>query len=241
MQTDKRTIAIFGAGSGLGASLATRFGCQGYRVVLVARRAGQLDERVAELARANIEGVAFPADLADLPAIPALIRAIEDQAGPIDVAIYAPVPQDVGFVPAVDLDAAKAQSLANIFMFSPIELSHAVLPGMLARGDGAIVIVSGLSAVIAMPGMSGPGPLMAATRNYALGLNAEVMPQGIYAGTVSIGGGIERSEGFTTLMASGAPLNPCFPVLNPDDIAEEIWDLVTKRDRAEAIIPSQST
>lgn len=235
--TDKKTIAIFGAGAGLGASLAARFGREGYRVALVARRAGPLQERVAQLAGAGVEAVAFPADLANVKGIPSLVRSIEQRLGPIDVAVYAPVPSDVGFVPAAALDATKVQSMADIFTLSPIELSHTVLPGMLARGDGAIVIVSGLSAVIAMPGMSGPGPLMAAARNYALALNAEVAPRGVYAGTVSIGGGIERSEGFRALMSSGAPLDPSFPVLNPDDIAEEIWTLVTKRDRAEAIIP----
>lgn len=234
---DRKTVAIFGAGTGLGASLATRFGREGYRVALVARRAGPLEERVAKLAGAGVEAVAFPADLANVDGIPTLIRSIEGRLGSINVAVYAPVPSDVGFVPAVALDAAKVQSMANIFTFSPIEVSHTILPGMLARGDGAIVIVSGLSAVIPMPGMSGPGPLMAAARNYVLALRAEAMPKGVYAGTVSIGGGIERSEGFRALISSGASLDPNFPVLNPDDIAEEIWTLVTRRDRAEAIIP----
>ena len=137
--TEKKTIAIFGAGSGLGASLANRFGREGYRVALVARRAGPLDERVAELARAGIEGSAFPADLTNLEGIPELVRSIQERLGSIDVAVYCPVPSDVGFVPAVDLDASKLQSMAPIFTFAPIEVSHAVLPGMLARGDGAVV------------------------------------------------------------------------------------------------------
>lgn len=233
-----KSIVIFGAGTGLGISLAMRFWREGYRVALVARRA---EERAAELADIGIEAMAFPADLAALDGIPALVRSIEERLGSVDVAVYTPVPPDVAFVPALELDAARARSMANIFTFSPIEMSHTLLPGMLARGDGAIVIVSGLSAVIAMPGMSGPGPLMAATRNYVLSLNAEVGPRGVYAGTVSIGGGIDRSEGFRALMSSGVPLDPKFPVLNPDDIAEEIWNLVTRRDRAEAIIPPLSS
>jgi len=146
---DTKTIAIFGAGTGLGASLATRFGREGYRVALVARWPAPLDERVAELGRASIEAAAFPADLTNLDGIPALVRSIEARFGSIDVAVYQPVGH-VGFVPAVDLDAAKLQPMATIFTFSPIEVSHAVLPGMLARGDGAIVIVGGLTAVAPM-------------------------------------------------------------------------------------------
>lgn len=234
---DKKTIALFGAGTGLGASLATRFGREGYRVALVARRAAPLEERVAELAGAGIEAAAFPADLTDIDGIPALVRSIEARFGSIDVAVYAPVPSDAGFVPAVELDASKLQSMASIFTFSPVEVSHAVLPGMLARGAGAIVVVGGLTAVVTMPGLSGVGPLMAAARNYIFTLNAEVAPKGIYAGTLNIGALIDRSAGFRAMTASGAPLDPRLPVIDPDDIAQEIWTLVTRRDRVEAILP----
>ena len=234
---DKKTIAIFRAGTGLGASLGTRFGREGYRVALIARRAAPLEERVAELARTGVEATAFAADLTDLDGIPALVRSIENRLGSIDVAVYSPVPPDLSFVSAVELDASKLQSMASIFTFSPIEVSHAVLPGMLARGDGAVVIVGGLTAVVTMPGLSGVGPLMAAARNYAFTLNAEVMPKGIYAGTVNIGAVIDRSAGLRAMTSGGATLDPRLPVINPDDIAQEIWTLVTKRDRVEAILP----
>lgn len=235
--TSKKTIALFGAGSGLGASLAARFGAEGYRVALVARRAAPLEARVAELASAGIEAAAFPADLTNLEGIPALVRAIEARFGAIDVAVYAPVPTDISFVPAVDLDAKTLQAMTNIFTLSPIETSHAVLPAMLARGDGAVVIVGGLTAVVTMPGKSGVGPAMAAARNYVYTLNAETASKGVYAGTVNIGALIDRSAGMRAMTASGAPLDPKMPVIDPDTIAEEIWALVTKRDRVESILP----
>ncbi|MET3597891.1 short-subunit dehydrogenase [Mesorhizobium shonense] len=234
--TDKKTIAIFGAGTGLGASLATRFGREGYRVALVARRAAPLEKRVAELASVGIEAAAFPADLNNLDGIPALIRSIEERQGSIDVAVYQPV-GNVGFIPAADLDAAKFKPLANIFAFSPIEVSHAVLPGMLARGNGAIVIVGGLTATVPMPGLSGVGPAMAAARNYIFTLNAEVQPKGVYAGTINIGAFIDRSAGLRAMTAAGAEPDPRYPIIDPDHIAEELWSLVTKRDRVEAILP----
>lgn len=237
---DKKTIAIFGAGTGLGASLAERFGREGYRIALVARRAGPLAERVAELERAGIEATAFPADLTDLNGIPALVRAIEERLGSIDVAVYQPVGH-VGFVPAAELDAAKFQPMANIFAFSPIEVSHAVLPGMLARGDGAIVVVYGGTATMAIPGLSGVGPAMAAARNYIFTLNAEVMPKGVYAGALSISAAIDRSAGMRAMTSGGQKLDPRMPIVDPDDVAEELWTLVTKRDRVEASLPQMPT
>ncbi|WP_418125790.1 SDR family NAD(P)-dependent oxidoreductase [Variovorax sp. 160MFSha2.1] len=235
--TAKKTLAIFGAGSGLGTSLAKRFGREGYRIALVARRAEPLEAFVAELARADIEAAAFPADLTKIDGIPALVRSIEERFSSVDVAVYAPAPSDANFVPAVELDAAKLQAMASIFMLSPIEVSHAVLPGMLARGDGAMIVVGGLAGVVAIPGMSGVGPAMAAARNYVLTLNAELVPKGVYAGTVSIGAVIDRSTGLRAMTASGAKLDPRLPVLDPDDIAEDIWSLATKRDRPESILP----
>jgi short-subunit dehydrogenase len=224
--TTKKTIAIFGAGMGLGASLATRFGREGYRVALIARSAEPLEKRVAELAEEGIEAVAFPADLTDLSGIPALIRSIEEYFGSIDVAIYSPVPSNAGFVSAVDLDSAKLKSMTPIFTYAPVEVSHALLPGMLARGDGAIVLVTGV------------GPAMTAARNYILTLNAEVAGKGVFAGSVSIGAMIERSTGMRIATAGGATLDPRLPVIDPDLIAEEIRNLVIKRDRAEIILPA---
>jgi short-subunit dehydrogenase len=232
----KKTIAIFGAGTGLGASVATRFGREGYRAALVARNASSLDERVAALKGAGIEAVAFPADVTDLAGIPALVRSIEQKLGAIDVAVYAPVTPEVGFVPAVDLDAKKLDPIAKLFLFAPIEVAHAVLPGMLARGDGAIVFGGGLSAIHARPGMSGVGPAMAGARNFIFTLNAEVKDKGVYAGTVTIGALIERSAGHRAMTAGGQPIH--FPVISPDEIADEVWSLVTKRNRVEAVLPA---
>ena len=236
--TRKKTIALFGAGTGLGASLATRFASEGYRIVLVARRPEPLHARVAELAEAGIEAAAFPADLNDVASIPALVRSIEAHFGSIDVAVYAPVPSDITFVPAAELDAATLRTLTDLYTYAPIEVAHSVLQGQLARGDGAIVVVAGLSALLPMAGMSGVGPAMAAARNYVHTLNLEVASKGVYAGTVTIGALIKRSAGHEVATAQGNEWLLSYPVIDPDEIAEEIWSLVTHRDRVEAVLPA---
>lgn len=72
-------------------------------------------------------------------------------------------------------------------------------------------------------------------------LMREIKPKGVYAGTVTIGVLIERSAGHRIMTASGVPLDSRLPVLDPDTIAEEVWTLVTKRDRVEAILPPLPT
>lgn len=59
----KKVIAIFGAGPGLGASVAYQFSRKGYAVALVARRRSNLDVLVAELESSEIIAVPFTGEL----------------------------------------------------------------------------------------------------------------------------------------------------------------------------------
>ncbi|MEU3612240.1 SDR family NAD(P)-dependent oxidoreductase [Streptomyces sp. NPDC006872] len=242
-----KVIAVFGAGTGLGVSVARRFGREGFRVALVARRKDRLDALVAQLAEENIEAAPFPADLSDPTAVPALVGAIRDRFGRIDVVEYAPIGGDQAFTPAAELDAATLEPLSRLFLFTPVEVFHAVLPEMVERGDGAVLMGTGYSAVQPMPHASGLGPVMAAARNYLYSLNAELADTGVYAGTLSVAALIARSAAAEAVEAqTGAPVGtePItmpngfeLPVADPDDLAEAYWDLYTKRDRVEQIHP----
>ncbi len=230
-----KTLALFGAGPGLGGALARRFGREGYQVALVARRPEPLRARVESLAASGIGAHAFAADLTDLAGIPRLVRTIEQELGGIDVAVYLPLSPELAFVPAKELDAAKLRPLAELFTFAPIELAHALLPA-LRRRKGAFVYGNGVSSILPMPGMSGVGPAMAAARNFVFTLNAEVAAEGVHAGAVTIGAMIEGSDSHAKMTAHGAP--PGIPVLGSDTIAEAVWTLVTKRDRVEVVLPA---
>lgn len=237
--TDQKTIAIFGAGTGLGASVAARFGREGYKVALIARGPAGLDLLKGKLAEQGIEAYCFPADLTDLAAIPSLVQAIEAQLGSIDVALFSPISSTAYFVPAVDLQASYLQSISPLLTWAPIELAHALMPGMRSRGDGAFIVADGLSAVLPVAGMSGPGPAMAATRNYVMTLHDEVQPDGVFAGMLHVGAMIENSTGMVAALAAGMVLDT-FPVVEPNLLADEVWSLASERNRAESILPPLS-
>lgn len=90
-----KTIAIFGAGPGLGlgASVARRFAGEGFHIALIARNKDHLNALVDQLAAEGIEAAGFTADLAAPDEIPALITAIRDRFGRIDVIEYGPIPR----------------------------------------------------------------------------------------------------------------------------------------------------
>ena len=234
--TDQKTIALFGAGTGLGASVAARFGREGYKVALIARSAASLDVLKGKLAEQGIEAFNFPADLTDLANIPSLVQAIETQLGSIDVALFSPISTSTYFVPAVDLEASYLQSILPLLTFAPIELARALIPGMRARGKGAFIVADGTSGITPRPQRSGPGPAFAATRNYIMTLHDELQTDGVFAGMLHVGAMIENSTGMAAARAAGMKLDS-FPVVDPDMLADEVWRLVSERNPAEAILP----
>ncbi|MGI5460825.1 SDR family NAD(P)-dependent oxidoreductase [Streptomyces sp. CA-249302] len=232
-----KVIAVFGAGTGLGLAVARRFGREGFRVALVARRKERLDTLVAELAAEGIETAGFPADLQQPAEIPALVAAIRERFGRIDAIEYGPVGGDQGFTPAAQLDAATLEGLIPLFLLTPVEVARAVLPEWTERGDGAFLMTTGASAVTPMAHLSGIGPVMAAARNYVYSLNAELADGGIYAGTLSVGAMIARSE--VSEKAAERGLDG-FPVVDPDQLADLYWEMYTERDGVERLYPEHA-
>ncbi|ARQ70739.1 SDR family NAD(P)-dependent oxidoreductase [Streptomyces marincola] len=241
-----KVIAVFGAGIGLGASVARRFGREGFRVALVARRKDRLDALVAQLADEGIEAAAFPADLSDPAGVPALIDAIRGHFGRIDVVEYSPINGDTTFTPAARLDAATLQRLVPLLLLTPVEVARAVLPEMTERGDGAFLMTTGYSAAQPVPHLSGPGPVMAAARNWLYSLNAELAGTGVYAGTLTVAALVLHSEAAEQAIASqDAPVPDGdfagVPTVHPDQLAEHYWDMYTKRDHVELAHPVELT
>jgi NADP-dependent 3-hydroxy acid dehydrogenase YdfG len=233
-----QVIALFGAGPGLGASVARRFGQEGNRVALVARRLEPLEALAADLASEGIEAAAFSADLTDQHAALATVEAIRRRFGRLDTLYYAPIGPEAGFTAARELRAAAIGPLLQLLTLTPIELIGAVLPELIERGDGAIIVGQGATGVHPMPGMSGPGLPMAATRNYLHSLNAELTGTGVYAGTIAVTAMIARSAPHTAWSNGDLDLGPTeLPVVDPDQLAERIWELVTRRDRVELVYP----
>ncbi|MGC4938264.1 SDR family NAD(P)-dependent oxidoreductase [Kribbella sp. DT2] len=231
-----KTIAIFGAGSGLGAATARRFGREGYAVALVARRREPLEVLAAALAAEQVEAAVFTADLADPSGVSALIDSIVERFGRLDVVEYAPIGAEVPFVPAAELTADRLRGLVDLYLSTPVEIARAVLPEMIRRGEGGFLLGQGLSAVIPSPGMSGAGPVMAAARNWIHSLNGELADQGVYAGTLTVAAWIDGSAGHRAASA-GDPTLGGNPVVDPADLADQYWDLLTRRDRVEQIFP----
>lgn len=208
---------------------------EGFRVALVARRKHRLDSLTEELAEDGIEATGFTADLSRPAEVPALIAGIRDRFGHIDVIEYGPFDTGQSITPATRTDAALLEQGLSMFLLTPVEVVQAMLPEWTERNDGAFLMTTGVTEVHPMPGLSGLAPLGAAARNYLYSLHGELADTGVYAGTLSVGATIARSEMSALIAGTGTTTE--FPVVDPDDLAEQYWDMYTRRDRIEQVYP----
>jgi short-subunit dehydrogenase len=232
-----KSIAVFGAGPGLGQAVAHRYAREGYDVVLVARRREPLQRLAADLASGGGTVHVISADLSGSAAVPALAEQVRSQVGDLDALYYAPTP-DGDFVPAADLTAQRARDYLPLALYTLLDLVEQFLPGMLQQGDGAILTAQGASTLRGQPNMSGPGPAQAAQRNYLQSLHAEVARKGVYVGMLYIGAIIENSAFHawtTTPGVRGA--RDWGPTVSPAHLADMLWTMHRSKDPAEASYP----
>jgi NAD(P)-dependent dehydrogenase (short-subunit alcohol dehydrogenase family) len=234
--SSRPVILILGAGPGLGMSVAHRFGAKGYAVGLVSRSAARLADYLRSLADAGIEAAAFTADASDPQQLRDAVDGVRARFGRIDVGYYGPAALDVLPGDITTLDAAGAESALKAVV-PAVDFASLLIPELIERGDGALLFAGGLSSVVPMPPLGGLALYAAALRNYAITLNAALAPAGVYAGTITIGGLIERGDIHRAMqdnpdLFGGAAVE----TLNPDELAETVWRLYTERMTAEAVV-----
>ena len=234
-----KSIAVFGAGPGLGQAVARRYAREGYAVTLVARRPEPLDRLAKELTSAGATAHVVTADLADTGATPQLAEQIRAKAGNLDAFYYAPTPA-TGFVSAASLTPQHAQNFMPLIFYTMLALVQEFLPHMLEQGDGAILTAQGGSTVQGLPNMSGPSPAQAAQRNYLQALHAEVAEKGVYVGMLYIGAAI-RNSAFHAEMEHGIAAGDWvweMPTVDPGYLADLLWTMHGTRGQREATIRS---
>ncbi|MDB5431403.1 MAG: hypothetical protein JWP35_2519 [Caulobacter sp.] len=168
---------ITGASSGIGAAFARAYAGRGHDVILVARRLDRLESLAAELQRDHaIVAQAIASDLSVWEAEKPILAALEGRA--IDVLV-----NNAGFGVAEDFIAvpwARHRDGLMTMIVSACALTHAVLPGMVERGRGAVVNVGSMTSF--SPGAAGH-TLYPATKTFALrfsqSLDAELRTKGI--------------------------------------------------------------
>ncbi|TQS40110.1 SDR family NAD(P)-dependent oxidoreductase [Cryptosporangium phraense] len=248
-----KPILIVGAGPGLGLAVARRFGRSGHPVGLISRNGDRHEGYVTALRSAGITAVAVAADVTDPAQTSRAVAAVTEELGPIEVLYCGPGAPDPAARPAPILQATASDldEAIRAMVRPALDLTGLVLPGMIERGSGTLLYVTGLSAVVPLPMIGALAPASAALRTYALTMNVALAETGVYAGAAVIGGLITGGDIHRAALAavaaaggpppSGAPAADAsapvggLPTLDPDRIADGIADLAATRDRAEVV------
>lgn len=144
MRLDGKVALITGGGSGIGAATAQRFATEGASVVVTGRR----PEPLAAVAD-EVDGIAVAGDTGDPAHIEKAVAAAVDRFGGIDVLVACAGVAPGGAVG--DMADEQWQITLNTNLNGPMMMSRAVLPVMLERGGGSIVLVSSTAGLAAAP------------------------------------------------------------------------------------------
>lgn len=172
-----KTVMITGASSGIGKGLALELSKRGAKLGLVARRADKLAELTREIETANGKAIALPADVMDAASLATAATQLRRTFGPIDVLIA-----NAGVGATVDGAELKGSTVAgviNVNVLGAANSVEAVVPEMVKRGSGQLVVISSLAAYRGLPKSAAYCASKAAVSAFFESLRLDLQPRGI--------------------------------------------------------------
>ena len=146
-------VLVTGAGRGIGKRLAIGFATAGNRVALLARSKAELDLAHLEIEHAGGNALRIRADVTDFEQMTAAVDRMRVHYGEVDVLVCAAaIPGPIG--PFVDQSPKAWAETIQVNLLGVMNACKAVLPHMIARREGKIIVLSGSGATAARPNFS---------------------------------------------------------------------------------------
>ncbi len=231
MQISGSRVVITGASQGIGASMAKSFREKGATVLLVARS----EDKLRDLGTA-IGADWLVADLTNGDDLDRLVRRCAERLGHIDIWVNnAGVETDDAFV---HTPRADIRSLARLNFEAPLLLTRDVLPHMLTRGTGHLVMMSSVAGAIPFPGLAAYSGSKAGLTNFSETLRLELKGSGVGL-TVVAPGPVDTPmwDRLDTPTSWQQPALTRFrrmmflPKLDPEKLAQDVVDAVASDQR----------
>jgi NAD(P)-dependent dehydrogenase (short-subunit alcohol dehydrogenase family) len=204
-----KTLALVGAGPGLGSALARRFAREGWSVALVALRQDTIDDGLAELVEFGVKTCGAQADVVDRDAVDRAFRSTVDALGVPDVVVYnASIYQAEA---ALELSHEALELALDIHVVGALNTAQSAIAVMREAESGVLVFTvnslarspEAMSAALSI----GKG----AQLNLALSLERELEETPIHVGIVTVCGPIKSGTAY-----------------DPDRLADVYWELATQ-------------
>ncbi len=179
MEIAGRIAVVTGAGQGIGRAIAEALAGDGAKVVVL-----DLDASAAEQVALRCGGLGIGCDVSDPTALSQAMQQVEAWQGRVDILV-----SNAGMArgePEGPTSAPDAhwQASFDLHVMAPLRAARLVLPGMLARGEGALVNVASAAGLLTQIGDAAYSATKHAAVSLAQSLAIEHGDQGIYAGVV---------------------------------------------------------
>lgn len=220
-----RWALVAGASEGLGAAFAEALARRGHDLLLLARRADVLETNAATLRKKYpVEVVTAAVDLSSPALAEQLAPLIADREVGVLVCNAASSPLG-SFARQTPAETGRA---LDVNCRAPLTLLHLLLPAMIERGKGGVVLMSSLTAFQGSPFASVYGATKAFNLALAEGLWAELKPHGV--NVIASCAGATRTPNYLKAMAKGGAPGE----LEPEKVAE---DTLAQLGRGPLVIP----
>jgi 3-oxoacyl-[acyl-carrier protein] reductase len=234
-EANGRVAFVTGAGSPSGIGFATAMVlCREGASLAITSTTARIEERAAELRAQGYDAAGFVADLTDRTQVGSTVTAIIERFGDIDILVNNAGMVSVGDpdadeeAPFITLGADRWDLAIERNLGTAFNVTRAVLPGMVARGRGRVVMVSSVTGPVATaPGSVAYGAAKAGMDGLMRGVAIEVASAGVTVNSVQPGW-IATGSQLPDEAAAGAH-TPAGRSGTPQEVAEVIAFLASDR------------
>ncbi len=229
MAGDKPVFLVLGAGAGIGGHAAARFAAGGYYAVL-ARRSDEegLARLVSQIEQAGGSATGTRLNASDDGTIGDLVERVERDIGPIDCALCN-LGAQIGNRSLEDTPHRTFELRWRLGCFGLFRLAHAMLPAMVERGRGSLLVTSAAAAVRGNVCQHSHAAAMGGRRMLCQTLNAEFAPKGVHVAHVIVDGAVDAPDTLGKMLGDRFEAFKSFKgvdgVVDPGALAETYWHL----------------
>ena len=217
-----KVMIATGASSGIGRAAARRFAAEGAKLVLVARSTEKLEALAKELGG---DAIAVPADLTKAADVEAMVAKAEAHFGRIDILFANAGSYVTGDVATGDPD--EWDRVIGVNVNGVFRTVRAVLPGMIARRSGDIVVTSSISGHQAIHWEPVYSATKHAVQSFVHGVRRQLGPHNVRIGALSPGIVLNELWGITD-PAEIERRAEAHEGLRSEDIADALVFMVTR-------------
>ena len=190
----KPVCLVLGAGRGIGGNVAQKFANNGFHAVLIRRSDAQgLKELVDNIKEAGNDASGYLVNAVEDSAIEDLIKRVETDIGPIEVAVYN-LGAQIGNVPLEKTTKKAFERGWQLGCYGLFRLAQSVLPLMVQRGNGTLLVTSATSAVRGNAGQHSHAAAMGGRRMLCQTLNAEFAKSNIHVSHIVVDGAVDAPD-----------------------------------------------